>query len=72
MGWYEARSRAGSVTCGQVAELPSEYKAWVSQPAPPFAFGKFLCACLTVEEAEAIANAMNRPEDSHENCGGNI
>ena len=56
---YEAFLRESGITCDTVKALPPEYLAWVSQPEAPWAFGKFLCACLTMKEAERIAETLN-------------
>lgn len=61
---YNAYERSSGVSCATFDDLPRWFKAWVSQPAPPFAFGQFMAAFLTVEEAQRVADALNAAEDN--------
>ena len=55
---HEVFEKGKGVTCGPAERMGAEF--WVSQPAPPFAWGRFLCATETREDAERIAAALNR------------
>lgn len=56
------RSKVGP-SCGVFDALDPKYVAWISKPCGAFAFGEFMCACLTLEDAQNIAQALNIVHD---------
>jgi hypothetical protein len=53
---YQVFERGKGIVCGPAERMNAAF--WVSQPARPFAFGRFLAATESREDAEAIAAAM--------------
>lgn len=55
---YQAFERGG-ITCRTFDELDPKFKAWLSKPCPPWEFGEFMGAFLSLEDAEQATAALN-------------
>jgi len=56
---YEVHERGSGITCATFEAMAVEFVAYVSKPCAPFAFGEFMGAFRTVEDARQAAHALN-------------